>query len=744
MEHSVEQLVTVREAPTVLPFILLSPGDYPARVGSNYQLVYREANHYGVRQALFSMSRASVVAVDFETRGADYTRDIEIVGTGLAWNNGSIYIHGAPTPDLLTELSKHRHLIAHNAYFDWGVLRSIYPEYNIRIHACTLALYALLANESPERKWGLKAAQVQVLGWEESNDVELSRWLISNGYSKGTGLNTRPLKGEMWRAPYDILGKYCVLDAESTYLLYTKILQPTLSRFPELSDYFYVEWMHHISIHIDQRLNGIPVDIDGLRKRREYLLERIADYSRQFLEHPSISNHIVAMESLMEDTLWNSEPEKFLKEKVPIEPKKFNIDGKISKSWTNWQERMRLMEEQGPTLSKNWIRWDEKRSLMQAGELVDYRFNINSGPQMCELLYGRLGFEVRVYTEKGSPGIGVKAYRAMGEIGQLLVERMWSYKELSYIEKYIELAEISGGRIHPSFRIPGTVTGRLSSRDPNMQQIPKSKAVMDLFQAPEGKVWIDLDFAAVEPTVATEFSQDPNMMRIYGDSAPANDIYLYVGAHVPGQIGDRIRATGYDPLNPTKETLARAKKECKKERSICKTVVLACQYGAGVNKIMQTLELDEIFLDYEQVREIHEGYWNLFSGVRDFGRELQSQWRGNRGYIRNGIGRPMCIPEDYKKDALNRFIQSTGHDLLVKYAYILTNELDRQGINWHPLVIDFHDASAVEVFEQDLQKTLEIYEWSLLELNRQLGGTIRLKGTPSFGRTLADIKEPEN
>jgi hypothetical protein len=168
-----------------------------------------------------------------------------------------------------------------------------------------------------------------------------------------------------------------------------------------------------------------------------------------------------------------------------------------------------------------------------------------------------------------------------------------------------------------------------------------------------------------------------------------------------------------------------------------------CAYGAGVDKVLATLEADDVFLPRDEVEKIHRGYWDLFGEVKQFGRDLQRQWKRNGGYVLNGLGRPMCLPEDYKHDVLNRFIQSTGHDILIQYIYILTNGLTQAGVDWKPWVIDWHDAAAVEVPEHQKDLTIEVYLWALDELNRQLGGQIKLKGVPSWGTTMSDIKEPE-
>lgn len=757
VNQSGETLVEVHSDAGTLPFVLLTPGLHPPRQGSTFQLL---ATYRDIPWILESAAKSQFLAVDLETRGGDYSGDIDIIGIGLAWDTGSCYLHWADLfpssrSRIAAALLHHPGVIAHNVYFDGGVIRRLW-ERHANWYACTYALYAYLANESPERKWGLKAAQTELLGWESSNEGELDEWLVTNGYYIGNRRldgspeyllsefqqgKLKPDKGEMWRAPPDVLGKYCVLDAEACYLLFTEVLNPVYQKFPGLQQLF-PEVMREIEILIDQRLHGILVDRDGLRSRSAALLAEISQLEQKFLEHSQTKNHIREIEMHLILPLRESEPEKYLKQKWPTEPPKFRKDGSMSKSWQNWKQKTDEMRRLGPELSKNWTNWQARLTSAIEGTNPDYRFNVNSGPQLRELLYEKLKFEPRIYTETGLPAIGHKAYKHMGELGRILSERADLVKELSYVDKYIELVAAGRDTIHPSYRAPGTVTGRLSSKEPNMQQIPKTRAMMSLFHARPGHVWVDLDFSALEPVVLTEFSQDENLLRIYGDAAPKNDIYLYVAASIP-TYRSQILATGYDPLNPRPEALASAKRDCKGIRSICKTVVLACQYGAGVNKVMQTLEQDDVFLSYEEVEAIHSGYWNLFAKVRDFQRALWYEWRRNTGYILNGLGRPMCVPEDYTKDLLNRFVQSTGHDILTKYITLLSQRLDDNDIPWSPIIIDFHDATTVEVPEEHAELTVRMFEASMDDLNYLLQGTVKLRGVPTVGVNLADVKEPE-
>lgn len=768
------ELVTTEEVFTPPERVLLKPCFTPARTGDSYQVILE---HFSQVQVALEMARKSeFVALDFETKGNDISEEIEIAGIGLAWDTGSCYIHWADQyPDnrqLIRDfILSHPGLLAHNVPFDGGVVRKIWGEH-ASWAACTLASYMFLSNEGwTGQQWGLKAAQTEILLWEETNETELDRWLCVNGYYKGNRLklDTRdarqlkweegglsPDKGEMWRAPRGILGRYCVLDAESCYLLWTEHLAPTASQFPDYQQWYTEDFLYLVYGHIDQKLWGIPMDRAGLAARRDYLQKEIDSYELKIRTNPKLLPVIQIIEWELLRALADKEPERYLKLKaIPPQPNQFKKDGTLSKAYTNWIANQ--PKYLTPVESKNWQNWNEKYLKASSGEDPDYQFNLQSGHHMTSLFYGEptgvtdpegfpvykggLNFPVRVRTESGLPATGVKAMKHFGQEGTLFIERAYLEKELSYIQDYLDRTELRG-TMHPGFRMPGTKTGRLSSKGPNLQQVPKSKAVMSLFGCHPGYTLVDLDFSALEPVVATEFSQDPNMMFIYGDGQPLNDIYLYVAAHTPG-LKDKVLATGYNPRAPTKDTLAKAKKDCKAIRSIAKTVVLACQYGAGVDKILETLEADNIFLSREQVETIHKGYWELFREVKQFGYDLQRQWKKNGGYVLNGMGRPMCVTDKYKHDILNRFIQSTGHDILVRYVRLYTQELTRRGIPWIPYVLDWHDASAVAVPDEHLEETKEVYLWGLDELNKQLNGTIKLKGTPSWGKDLAAIKEPE-
>lgn len=741
-DHQQEALLKSR------PYALLRPGKHLPRYSPDNFPPYPSKN------LLDSIRQSKIVAVDLETRGADYSKYPEdhIVGIGLAWNEDNCYFQWADLYPhtrraLLLALYTHRGLLAHNVYFDGGFLYQEAMALGMDVSgppvflACTYALYCHLANEGYiGQKHSLKHAQTDLLGWEETNEIELDTWLRGAGYVNKSG---GVLKQEMWRAPLEILGKYCSLDAESTYLLYTQVLEPGVDLYPAMREYT-EDFLHMVNILIVQKIVGILVDVERLSNYRDKLQNKIVETQNSFLSHPSILQYVEELESTRLQEFVVTEPTKYKKSTLGTEPQKYKKDGTtISRSWEHWYAK----SQKPPEVTKTWLNWDNKLREISAGKNPKYRFNINSGPDIRWLLFDKLGLVSVDQTESGLPAIGAKSLQAMGEVGGLLTEYRGYEKELSYVEDYLERArstpDIPGhGTIHPSYKTPGTSTGRLSGKDPNIQQMPKTIDTMSCFTARPGHVWVDLDFSALEPVVTTELSGDKNMYKIYGPGVPANDIYLFIGAHIPG-LRDPIMRSGYDPNRPTPESITRAKKLCKHERNICKTVHLACAYGAGPKKIHKTLQLGGIDLSEDEVYSIWKMYWELFSGVRNYSLDLQETCVEQNRILVNGLGRPVCVDADYMKDCMNRVVQSTGHDILVKYIRLFTTELDKASIPWTPIIIDWHDASTIEVPEHYAETVVRIMDRAVDELNKIVGTKVPLRGEAEIGLNLADVKKPE-
>jgi DNA polymerase I-like protein with 3'-5' exonuclease and polymerase domains len=231
------------------------------------------------------------------------------------------------------------------------------------------------------------------------------------------------------------------------------------------------------------------------------------------------------------------------------------------------------------------------------------------------------------------------------------------------------------------------------------------------------------------------------MMKIYGPGAKPNDIYLFNGSQMGGFVAAAIRGAGYDPDNPTPEGIAAAKKLAKKERSISKVYSLAAAYGAGPGKIRSTLAMDGVEISLNEAKRMHGAYWGIYKGVKQYGRWLEAQWERNGGWVLNGIGRPICVAEDFKRDLVNRVCQSTGHDLFMAFAALLSEELDKADIQYKPFNWDLHDACYFLVPDEYVSVARNIVDVVVVQRAAELlGGKVGLKWDANVCKTVADDK----
>jgi DNA polymerase I-like protein with 3'-5' exonuclease and polymerase domains len=272
----------------------------------------------------------------------------------------------------------------------------------------------------------------------------------------------------------------------------------------------------------------------------------------------------------------------------------------------------------------------------------------------------------------------------------------------------------------------------------NIQNPPKSKGFLRNLKAREGHVLIQLDFLSLEPRILAEFSRDPALWKIYGPDAKEQDIYLFVAANIKG-LGDEI-VKYYDPDNPTPEGIAKAKKLCKKERSIAKVVQLASSYGASARTIYNNLVLSGVSITLPEVQQIHKAYWELFDGVTKYKDRLLKEWLNNNGWVLNGFNRPLGVDARYKKDIMNRVIQSTGHDCLIRFLYHINRLREEQKLPWRPWIIDFHDEAVVEVEAGYGTLVAESFTTAIKALQEEIQSEVPILGDPMIVNDLSQIK----
>ena len=717
-----------------LPFAILKPGKHPPRhlsgqMPSPLLLPAASVDLDSIRQTATSLAeRGETLVLDLETRGTDPTNpSFSVVGMGLGTSEAVCYLGGTTHEDLQALRAVARilkdtdvPLAAHNVAFDAAGMTWLLTEEpatvpwrkmtasQMREHwhnwrYCTYAMYRHLASEGwTGQQWGLKKAQVDLLGWEESNEHELDAWLLANNLKMPHGA---PDKSQMWQAPFDVLGKYCALDVESTWLLLHEVLAPAYNNFHGYWDY-HVQALMDLEFHVVwQKLAGVTVDATLLDVYRSSLVRTTSGQRESFLRLPRVEAAVQAWNTRVLGELLAQEPSRY-KKRTPLgeEPRKYRIDGQLSGTWVKWNEKREKYEASPGEESAHWTGWNAKvtrvrelladfpaASAAHPDEVQKYGlFNLNSADQKRHLFYEALQYPVLEYTDNENdpkPAVDEDALRQMGEEGKSLVAYNERMKVLSMVESYLSKAsryaeEGDLGRLHAGLKVPGTYTGRCGGADGvNLQNIVKDEGVLRCFVPPHGHKLLTFDVAALEPTILAGVSLDPGLMAVYGPNAKPNDIYLFVAGQLGGELEATVRATGYDPFNPTKESTAKAKKEAKRARNIAKVLHLSSGYGAGPGKIRQTLGLSGIELSMEQTKAMHRQYWQIFAGVKQYEREMQAQWERTNGWVLNPLGRPVCVAQDYIKDLVNRCI-AEGTPVLTKRGPVPIEQVQVTDFVW--------------------------------------------------------------
>lgn len=753
-------MLTIKKAQSLN---FLKPGKVPRLSREQILILNKDTTPTELNQMLGGYR--GIVALDIETNAKPvYTTESFIQGIGLSNNYLTLY---ADRRVLSTEVwdtllawisTTDVEFAAHNVMYDSAFIYRDTGKW-VNWKYCTYGLYKQLATEGYDgQTWGLKGAQTELLGWSETNEEELDNWLIDSGYVKSYSVEPTesgylrelpqgprycsPDKSKMSEAPPDILGYYCGLDAYSTYQLLAQVLLPSLNQLEPSAKTFF-NFYHsevfiiNVKLLVEQLLGGIYIDKPALENYYNKLDSIIEEKRLAFFEMPEVKQYISKREKLLIDTHLAKEPKKYKDIPLPKEPAKFKKDGTVSKGWLTYEKRMEeypaLLASREPSLS--WLNWNAKLEEIKTEDA----FNLNSPHQLRELFYNELKYPIILTTDSGSPATDKSALRGFGVHGKALREYSDKVKEKAYVSACLEKIKDTGF-LHPQFRTPGTLTGRLAGTGKfNVQQQPKSREYLETFRARPGHVWIQADINSLEQVVLAELSQDQTLHYLYG-SGVTNDVYLFNGANLKG-IGERIREY-YDPHNPTPESIALAKKECKRERNIAKVLTLSASYGAGPQKIHQTLSLDGVKITLEEVQQLHRDYWELYAGVKEYGRRLFGEWNSRKGWIYNGLGRPLAVHKDKTKDLVNRVCQSTGHDILMIVNYYLENLKQESGNPnlWYPIIIDYHDEGIVECLEEDKDKVIECFNKAYELLNNFLKGNIKLVSEPAVILSLADAK----
>lgn len=276
--------------------------------------------------------------------------------------------------------------------------------------------------------------------------------------------------------------------------------------------------------------------------------------------------------------------------------------------------------------------------------------NFDSPKQMLWLLKDFYKFNVETY--KGEDSTGKAILERLSNEGHEPIKKLLEYRDKqklysSFLEPYGEKA--IDGVIHPSFNLCGTRTGRLSSSDPNLQQVPGE--IYKLFRAREGKTFVQYDMGMIEAILIAYYSDDAELTELVQKGLSIHDANALSIFDLPC-------------------TAQEVKKRYTKERDAAKRLGFACFYGAGWRRIQQALQEAGYRFTDKQCRLILDGLKARFSGAFSFHAEITERLLGGEEVI-NLLGRPIYIenPEDVYMKGFNKLIQSSASDLVCQSAW---------------------------------------------------------------------------
>lgn len=309
---------------------------------------------------------------------------------------------------------------------------------------------------------------------------------------------------------------------------------------------------------------------------------------------------------------------------------------------------------------------------------VGHRFNINSSQQLGKVLFEELGLPPARKTKSGySTDIGVlEGLRGLHpSVGHVIDYRQLTKLKSTYIDALPNLVDPDTGRLHTSFNQTATATGRLSSSEPNLQNIPIrsdiGRRIRRAFIAPgDDYVLLAADYSQIELRVMAHLSQDPGLLGAF-----ANDEDIH-------------RATAAQVFNVEPDAVT------SEMRRIAKVVNFGVFYGMSEYGLEQATSLSR-----QQSAEFIERYFNKYAGVRDY-LESTRQQAIQQGYVQTLLGRRRYLPEmnssNYQirtaaeRMAVNMPVQGTAAEIMKLAMIRIADAMARQGFE-AKIILQVHD-----------------------------------------------------
>jgi DNA polymerase-1 len=330
----------------------------------------------------------------------------------------------------------------------------------------------------------------------------------------------------------------------------------------------------------------------------------------------------------------------------------------------------------------------------KATELAGRTFNLDSPKQLQAVLFDELQLPALVKTPKGQPSTNEEALEAIAEQHELprviLEYRGLAKLRSTYTDKLPEMINQDTGRVHTSYHQSGAATGRLSSSDPNLQNIPirteDGRRIRRAFVAPPGRKILACDYSQIELRIMAHLSEDPGLVRAFEQGV---DVHRATAAEVFSRSLEEVTSN---------------------ERRAAKAINFGLMYGMSAFGLARNLGIDR-----GQAQDYVALYFSRYPGVRDFMERMRQQAR-DQGYVETLFGRRLYLNDinarnqglraGAERAAINAPMQGTAADI-IKRAMVKVDDWLQDHGDQAKMILQVHDELVFET-ESSFLDTLRL------------------------------------
>ena len=388
---------------------------------------------------------------------------------------------------------------------------------------------------------------------------------------------------------------------------------------------------------------------------------------------------------------------------------KFIYELEIASSETLYRIERNGVLIDAPTLAKQSHEIGQRIHALEqeAYEIAGQPFNLGSPKQLGEIFFDKLGMPVVKKTATGARSTDEEVLEKLAEDyplpAKLLEHRSLAKLKGTYTDKLAQLANPRTGRVHTHYAQAVAVTGRLSSNDPNLQNIPirtaEGRRVREAFVAPAGSVIVSADYSQIELRIMAHISGDEALLRAF---TAGEDVHRATAAEV---FGVDVAQVSND------------------QRRSAKVINFGLIYGMGAFGLAKSLGIDNT-----AAKNYIQRYFERFSGVKKYMDETRALAKEN-GYVETVFGRRLQLAgiKDAKgaslagleRAAINAPMQGTAADLIKLSMVAVQKALDEQA-KATKMIMQVHDELVFEVPEAEV-------DWVKIEVPRLMAGVASLK-----------------